>query len=133
VLITPGSEITALRVLFGELLEIPAVRAHIAALMAGSDGGWAPDLLLHTDSGPVPLAELTRSARALLLDFTGTLAAVAAPWRDRVDVVTGKAEGTDATAMLVRPDCYLAWASREQRPSGQELRCALTRWFGRAS
>jgi 2-polyprenyl-6-methoxyphenol hydroxylase-like FAD-dependent oxidoreductase len=130
VLIGPGSEITALRVLFGELLEMPAVRAHIAALLAGSAAGWAPDLVLHTDSGPVRLAELTRAARPLLLDFTGTLADVAGPWRDRVDVVTGKAEGTDATAMLVRPDCCLAWSSTAKRPDEQELRYALTRWFG---
>jgi hypothetical protein len=130
VLIGPGSEITALRMLFGELLDIPAVRAHIASLLAGSAGEWAPDLVLHTDSGPVRLAGLTSNARPLLLDLTGTLAEVAAPWRDRVDVVTGKAEGTDATAMLVRPDCYLAWSSTAERPDGQELRDALTRWFG---
>ena len=130
VLIGPGSEITALRVLFGELLEIPAVRAYIAALLAGSAAGWAPDLVLHTDSGPVRLAELTSNARPLLLDFTGTLAEVAAPWRDRVDVVAAKAEGTDATAMLIRPDCYVAWISTAERPDQQELREALTRWFG---
>jgi 2-polyprenyl-6-methoxyphenol hydroxylase-like FAD-dependent oxidoreductase len=131
VLIGPGSEITALRTLVGEFLDIPAVRAHIAALLAGDAGRWAPDLVLNPDSGPVRLAELTSNARPLLLDFTGTLAVVAGPWRDRVDVVTGKAEGTDATAMLVRPDCCLAWSSTAERPDEGELRDALARWFGR--
>jgi 2-polyprenyl-6-methoxyphenol hydroxylase-like FAD-dependent oxidoreductase len=142
-LLAPGSEVTALRVLFGELLRMPENAAHIAALMAGADiryetgdtdvplaGRWAPDLVLHGDAGPVRLAELTRGARPLLLDSTGTLSAIAAPWADRVDVVTAKIEGTDATALLLRPDCYVAWASTLEQPDEQALRVALTTWFG---
>jgi 2-polyprenyl-6-methoxyphenol hydroxylase-like FAD-dependent oxidoreductase len=144
-LIGPGAEITALRVLFGELLRKPEVAAHIAALMAGADvrydpdgtghplaGRWAPDLVLHTDAGALRLAERTRSARPLLLDSTGTLAAVAAPWSDRVDVVTAKIEGDGASALLLRPDCYVAWATDAAEPGGDEVRAALARWFGPA-
>ena len=153
VLVGPGSEITALRVLFGELLAKPENTRHVAALLAGADvryeagaaaldqvGRWAPDLVLHTDSGPVRLAELTVSARPLLLDLTGTLGAAAAPWGDRVDVITAKTEPTrsgtspagdgDVTAMLLRPDCYVAWASASDRPDERELRAALEHWFG---
>jgi 2-polyprenyl-6-methoxyphenol hydroxylase-like FAD-dependent oxidoreductase len=141
-LIAPGGEVTALRALVGELLAKPENAAHIAALLASADicydmgvpggtlvGRWAPDLVLHTEAGPVRLAELTRRARPLLLDFTGTLAAVAQPWRDRVDVVTGKVEGGTSTALLLRPDCYVAWESTVEKPDEDQLRTALARWF----
>lgn len=160
-LIAPGSEVTALRVLLGELLDKPANAAHVANLLAGADahyemggpggplvGRWAPDLVLHTDAGPVRLAELTCSARALLLDPTGTLARLAEPWRDRVDVYTGQldpgggrtdpgtgqVDGGTPTALLLRPDCYVAWQSTPDGSDGSDgdrLREALTRWFGR--
>ncbi|MFI9639296.1 FAD-dependent monooxygenase [Micromonospora sp. NPDC051925] len=157
-LISPGSEITALRVLLGELLARPENAAHVAALLAGADthyemggpggplvGRWAPDLVLHTDAGPVRLAELARPARALLLDPTGTLGPVAEPWRDRADVVTGKVDlgtgradaaggqrdGGGTTALLLRPDCYVAWQSTVDGSDEDWLRAALTRWFGR--
>jgi 2-polyprenyl-6-methoxyphenol hydroxylase-like FAD-dependent oxidoreductase len=142
-LIAPGSEVTALRALFGEFLAQPENAAHIAALLAGADirydmgvpggplvGRWAPDLVLHTNAGPVRLAELTRCARPLLLDFTGALCAVVEPWRDRIDVVTAKVEGSASTALLLRPDCYVAWESTMERPDEDQLRAALTRWFG---
>ena len=143
VLVRPGSDITALRVLFGELLAKPANRRHIAALMAGADvrydpgpatselaGRWAPDLVLHTDAGAVRLAELTVSARPLLLDFTGTLGAVAGRWADRVDLVTAKAAEGERTAMLLRPDCYVAWASDAEHPDEPELHAVLEHYFG---
>jgi 2-polyprenyl-6-methoxyphenol hydroxylase-like FAD-dependent oxidoreductase len=135
-LIGPGAEVTALRVLFGEMLRDRATVQRIADVISGADvryadmGGWAPDLSV----GGRRLAELTRAARPLLLDLTadGGLAAVAEPWRDRVDVVTGRGEGTEATGMLLRPDCYVAWESREARPDAASLRAALARWFGAA-
>ncbi|GII29229.1 FAD-dependent monooxygenase [Planotetraspora mira] len=153
VLVGPGSEITALRELFGELLEDRHTVQRLADLIAGAGirydmgavpadpaaasltGRWAPDLLLHTETGTVRLAELTRDARPLLLDLTdgGTLADSVAPWRDRVDVVTARCEDPNVTALLLRPDCYVAWASAAPGPDGrqrEELRSALTRWFG---
>jgi 2-polyprenyl-6-methoxyphenol hydroxylase-like FAD-dependent oxidoreductase len=132
VLIGPGPEVTALRTLFGELLQTPEVVRHIANLIAGSDisyamstasasplvGRFAPDL------GPV-----THAGRPLLVDNTGTLSEAAAPWRNRVDVIaTPPVAG--ATALLVRPDCYVAWASDAPSPDPDELRAALERWFG---
>jgi len=143
VLVRPGSDITALRVLFGELLAKPENTRHIAALMAGSDvrydpgpatsplaGRWAPDLVVHTDAGPVRLAELTVSARPLLLDFTGRLGAVAGRWADRVDLVAAKATDGENTAMLLRPDCYVAWASEAEHPDERELHAVLEHFFG---
>jgi 2-polyprenyl-6-methoxyphenol hydroxylase-like FAD-dependent oxidoreductase len=98
----PGPAVTALRALFTELMEEPEVVRRLAALIAGTDfryahcGAFAPDL-----------GGVTRSGRPLLVDNTGEFAAVVAPWRDRVDVVTAPVAG----ALLVRPDNYVAWSS----------------------
>ncbi|GAA3844905.1 FAD-dependent monooxygenase [Sphaerisporangium flaviroseum] len=105
-------------------------------------GGWAPDLTLDTDDGRVRLAELTRGARPLLLDLTadGWPAAESSAWRDRVDVVAARLAGTGGTghtapvtALLLRPDCYVAWATATLHPGDHDragLRAALSRWFG---
>jgi len=126
VLVGPGGEITALRQLFGELVEQPGTRRHLAALLAGADirydmpgaagphvGRWAPD---------VPgLSALTRTGRPVLLDPTGRM--TTGRWAGRVDVAA--APGLD-TALLLRPDCYVAWAGT----SGEGLEQALAAWFG---
>ncbi len=148
-LVAPGAEVTALRDLFTELLRDQHTVAHIANMMAGADirydmgvgdthelvGRWAPDLLLKTDNGPVRLAELTTAARPLLLDLTedASLTAAADGWRDRVDVVTARIEDVPTTGLLLRPDCYVAWATDTARPDQcdrESLRTALTTWFG---
>ncbi|MET8999792.1 FAD-dependent monooxygenase [Amycolatopsis sp. NPDC004169] len=140
-LISPGGDVTALRELFGELLRLPGTVQHIADLMSGADvryepgtdhpldGRWAPDLVL---DGGTRLAELTATARPLLLDFTGSLGDELRGWSDRVDHVTGHADA-DATALLVRPDGYVAWATSAAEPDDTDrkaLRAALERWFG---
>ncbi|MEK8107183.1 FAD-dependent monooxygenase [Micromonospora sp. M12] len=136
-LVGPGDEITGLRELFAELLRKPEVTGHVAALMSGADTHYpptpptrwpaaAPDVVVHGDHGTTRLAELTRAARPLLLDSTGAYAGVAAPWKDRVDVVTGPLEGTTATALLVRPDCFVAWSAGD----ADTLRASLTHHFG---
>ncbi|MFF0311694.1 FAD-dependent monooxygenase [Streptosporangium sp. NPDC004379] len=116
-----------------------------------------------TGTGPVRLAELTADARPLLLDLTGdaSLSGEPAGWDDRVKVVAARLLGPSApgaqggsgapdgsggsngsngeggtgeiTALLLRPDCYVAWASSSPRPDSgerEDLRAALTRWFG---
>ncbi|MEV7777013.1 FAD-dependent monooxygenase [Kitasatospora sp. NPDC088351] len=150
-LIAPGSDVTALRELLAELLGHRDTVQHLADLVAGTDvrydmggndghplvGRFAPDLDLRTPAGTVRLAELARSARPLLLDLTedSSAARAMAPWRDRVDIVTAQpqAPAPVATALLLRPDCYVAWASGSPRPdqAGLEaLRAAARRWFG---
>jgi hypothetical protein len=127
-----------MRTLFGELLEKPQVRDHMAHLLAGSDvrydvgdahplsGRLAPDLVL--DDGR-RVAELMHDARPVLLDLSGTLEVE----HDRVDVVTGTMADRPAAAMLIRPDGYVAWASdgvgAAELPN---LIAALERWFGPA-
>ncbi|MGH3382609.1 MAG: hypothetical protein ACRDP6_48560 [Actinoallomurus sp.] len=91
-------------------------------------GLFVPDLDLVTASGPVRLADLAHEAPPLLLDLTGDtgLQAVAARWKDRVDLVVAGCPRPPASGPLVRPDGYVAWAGEEH--AGLER--ALTRWFG---
>lgn len=147
-LMATGPEVTALRELFGELLHSKDNIRHVAELMAGDDvrhgttsehplaGLFAPDLALETGSGPTRLAELMRGARPVLLDLGAQphLAEAAADWKDRVDVVAAGCAQPPATALLVRPDGYVAWAASHDEPDGEVregLRRALAGWFGR--
>jgi hypothetical protein len=100
-------------------------------------GRWAPDLLLDTGNGPVRLADLTTTARPLLLDCTenACLAPEADGWRDRVDIVTARTRDTAVTGLLLRPDCYIAWATDTPHPGPDERESLLTMlstWFGGA-
>jgi hypothetical protein len=138
-LLAPGPEVDALRELFGELLELPSVREHMAHLLAGSDvrydvgdahplsGRLMPESALEDGRR---VAELLRDARPVLLDLSGGAFAVAAEdWVDRVDVVTGSITDSTVTGVLLRPDGYVAWAT--DAPDGPGLVAALERWFGR--
>jgi 2-polyprenyl-6-methoxyphenol hydroxylase-like FAD-dependent oxidoreductase len=139
-LTAPGPDVTALRELFGELLTDPGNIQHIADTMAGGDvryeagdhpltGRFAPDLELRTASGPTRLARLTRDARPLLLDMTETGLPSDGRWR----LVRAQPPAPDVTALLLRPDTYVAWACSRPRPGGEEidaLRMAAGRWLG---
>jgi len=126
-LLVPGTQVTALRQLFGELLALPGTRQYLLGLLAGSDAayemGSATGPLVGRRAPDLPgLRELTRAGRPLLLDPTGML--TAGPWAQQVDVVP--VEGLD-TALLLRPDCYVAW----QGTTSDGLNEALARWFGK--
>jgi hypothetical protein len=53
---------------------------------------------------------------------------------DRLTVAVGRPVGdVSATALLVRPDGYVAWASSAAAPGAgelRELRRVLAQWFG---
>lgn len=134
-LFSPGAEIAALRDLFGELLALPDVAAHMAGLLSGADvryevgddhplsGHLVPDLAL-TDGRRV--AELLHAGRPVLVgadvDCPRCVDVV------RVGIVDGPA------AMLIRPDGYVAWAADTFTPDAEDrLRAALARWFRTAS
>ncbi|MBB5782411.1 FAD-dependent monooxygenase [Nonomuraea jabiensis] len=140
-LMAPGGDVTALRLLFAELLGRTENLRLVAALLAGADvrydmgedhpaaptGWFVPSLDLTTGDGQRRrLAELLRDARPLLVDLTGgDLAATAEPWNEHVRRVTATADDAPAPALLIRPDGYVAWAGAD--PDG--LKAALTRWF----
>ncbi|MEU2287253.1 FAD-dependent monooxygenase [Streptomyces sp. NPDC013178] len=143
-LMNPDERIDPLRELFGELLALPAVNAHLANLVAGTDvsyGGpdgahpWvgrpAPSLELKTDDGRTSLPALMHAGRAVLLDLTGAVAAregaesLSARGVDVVPAVAGRDAGVEA--LLIRPDGHVAWAGAAGDPG---LREALTTWFG---
>ncbi|MFG2216725.1 FAD-dependent monooxygenase [Streptomyces sp. NPDC048685] len=149
-LTAPGSDTTALRELFTELLTGKEVVQRLADLTAGTDvryemgipdphpavGYFAPELELITGTEKVRLAELARSARPLLIDLTegGSVAAVLAKDQDAVDPVVAQVVGGPAglSALLVRPDGYVAWAGGSPVPDPAELaglRTAVERWF----
>ncbi|MGI5217708.1 FAD-dependent monooxygenase [Nocardia sp. CA-290969] len=140
-LLAPGPEVTALRELFAELLGIPEVAGHIGHLLAGSDvrydvgddhplsGRLVPDLALETADGTRRLADFMHGARPLLLDLGAGIAGTVGSGDD-LSIVTATTSGTEATALLVRPDGYIAWATDGSTDTG--LRAALDRWFGPA-
>jgi 2-polyprenyl-6-methoxyphenol hydroxylase-like FAD-dependent oxidoreductase len=145
-LIRPGTEVTALRDLFAELLEDPDVARRLGDLVSGNEnrydvdadahplaGHWVPDFAIAGADGPRRIAELARDGRPLLIDLTegAVVAAAAADIADRITVASGRPVGDmSAEALLVRPDGYVAWASSAPKPDVDELRGVLAHWFG---
>jgi 2-polyprenyl-6-methoxyphenol hydroxylase-like FAD-dependent oxidoreductase len=148
-LVRPGPEITALRQLFSELLTDSDIALRLNNLISGAEnryltepdahpltGHWVPDFGVTNGAEPRRVAELARTGRPLLLDLTesGSLAAAVVDAADQLTVAAGHPVGdVPATAVLVRPDGYVAWASSAAAPDERdlgELRRALTRWFG---
>jgi bifunctional hydroxylase/dehydrase len=135
----------------GELVGYPEVARHLAAMVSGLEirydvgtgshpllGMRMPPLALTVKGRATSTAELLRPARGLLLDLADNpeLRRRSAGWTDRIDLVT-TAPGQPAagsplagtTAVLVRPDGYVAWAAPG---SHHDLPMALERWFGPA-
>ncbi len=143
-LVRPGTEITALRAMFAELLDDPNNAKRISDLLSGNDnryelgahplaGHWVPDFSVESDGSRTRIAELARSGRPLLIDLTeqACIADANIAAAERVTVVSGRAVGdVAATALLIRPDGYVAWASSEPQPDTDELRPILRDWFG---
>ncbi|MGW3495965.1 FAD-dependent monooxygenase [Streptomyces sp. NPDC001020] len=147
-LTAPGSDTTALRELFTELLAQKQVVQHLADLTAGTDvrydmgitdphpavGYFAPDLELVTGTEKLRLAEIARNARPLLIDLTEdqSLATALTDARDVIDLVIAQHGPAGLTGLLIRPDGYVAWACGTTHPDPAELadlRAAVQRWF----
>ncbi|MCF3179845.1 MULTISPECIES: FAD-dependent monooxygenase [unclassified Streptomyces] len=142
-----GAEVQPLRDSLKELMAYEDVARHLAAMVTGLEityevgrgthpllGRRMPHLELAGADGPTSSTELLRPGRGVLLDLADNprLRGRAAPWAERVDTVTarprGAAEGLhDTTALLIRPDGYVAWAAPG---SHHDLPMALDRWFG---
>src|SRR3984957_16561930 len=146
-LVRPGTEVTALRGLFSEFLEDPNNAKRLSDLLSGNDnrydlgadahplaGRWVPDFAVRNGETTRRVAELARSGRPLLIDLTegAVVVAVTSDVAERITVAAGSPETGDvsATALLVRPDGYVAWASSAPQPEVDELRRVLRDWFG---
>jgi 3-(3-hydroxy-phenyl)propionate hydroxylase len=98
-----------------------------------------PDLDIITRDGPVRVFELLHEARPVLLEL-GSPSLDAGAWFDRVQHVLATYDGAwelpvlgevaAVTAVLVRPDGYVAWVGED---SAEGLTETLTTWFGSAS
>jgi 2-polyprenyl-6-methoxyphenol hydroxylase-like FAD-dependent oxidoreductase len=137
----------ALRETIADLLKSAEPRKRYAAMMFGLDihydlgvghpllGRRMPDLDLVTADGPQRVFTLLHDARAVLINFGDVLDMT--PWVDRVRHVDAEYTGTwelpaigtvpAPTAVLVRPDGYVAWVGD---PTRRGLADALTTWFG---
>src|SRR5439155_7416971 len=124
-------------------------RKRLAGIMSGLDihydfgeghpllGRRMPDLDLVTAGGPARVFELLHEARPVLLNLSEPGALNITPWADRVQRIDADYAGVwelpvlgvvdSPTAVLVRPDGYVAWVG-EGTDAG--LRDALTTWFG---
>jgi 2-polyprenyl-6-methoxyphenol hydroxylase-like FAD-dependent oxidoreductase len=146
-----GEYADALRDLIDELLAYPEPLRHVGSMIEGSDvryqmpagpvpphalaGRLAPDLRLESSEGRTRVAELARTGRGVLIDLTdgGTVAPVAAGWCGQVSVITARCLGgpAPASAMLMRPDGHVAWASGpDAADPALGLDQALRTWFG---
>jgi hypothetical protein len=100
-------------------------------------GRRMPDLDLMTPSGPMRVFTLLHKARPILLNFGDPTNFDPALWADRVPLIEARYEGTwelpgvgvvkAPTAVLVRPDGYVAWIGDGAHAG---LVDALTTWFG---
>ena len=137
----------ALREMFGDLLAVPEARRVLAGEMTQLGlrydfgeghpllGRRMPDLEVRSDDSPVRVYSMMHRAQALLIDLRGGLDI--GGWSDRVRTVRASYDGPwdlpvlgevkAPSAVLVRPDGYVAWVG-EGTDAG--LAEALTRWFG---
>ncbi|MEQ3552800.1 FAD-dependent monooxygenase [Pseudonocardia nematodicida] len=149
-----GPEADPLRALFTELIGLDEVKRHLAGTVSGLDVAYEVGPGAHPLLGrrlpprplepPVPPStfDLLHPARGVLLVAPGPAAdgpaAIADGWTDRVDVVVAgvvpAGDGdpvTGTTALLVRPDGHVVWATTTDAPDGTDgLRDALRSWFG---
>jgi 2-polyprenyl-6-methoxyphenol hydroxylase-like FAD-dependent oxidoreductase len=145
----------ALRDFTAELLAMDEPRRRFGAMISGLDveydlgeghqllGRRMPDLDLVTADGPLRVFNLLHDARPVLLDLGAPGGLEIAPWADRVRAIDASYDGDwelpaigavpAPTAVLIRPDGYVAWVGEETQAgfAGQErLADALTTWFG---
>jgi len=139
----------ALREAVAELLGMEEPRKRFAGMMSGLDirydlgdghpllGRRVPDLDLRASDTPATIFSLLHDARPALLNLGGAGSIDIGPWADRVRPVEARADGPwelpvvgrvpAPTAVLIRPDGYVAWVGDGTDGGLDE---ALTTWFG---
>ena len=92
-------------------------------------GRSAPDLEFEDGR---KLGDFCRTGSGLLFDFVGDIrvSTLGARWRGRLNTITTRLKkNSDLTALLVRPDGFVAWASNGQ-PELDGAASALRMWLG---
>jgi 2-polyprenyl-6-methoxyphenol hydroxylase-like FAD-dependent oxidoreductase len=132
-----------------DLASMDEPRKRLAGIASGLDihyelgeghpllGRRIPDLDLVTADGPLRVFELLHDAKPVLLNLGERGGFDITPWAGRVQLIDAEYAGewelpvlgavTAPTAVLVRPDGYVAWVG-DGADTG--LRDALTTWFG---
>ncbi len=151
----PDERTKALRDTVAEFLRSDEPRRRFAAMMFGLDihydlglsdigdrhpllGRRMPDLDLVTANGSLRVFTLLHDARPALLNLGEPGGIDITPWADRVQLIDAKSANrtwelpavgpvTAPTAVLIRPDGYVAWVGD---PTQLGLADALTTWFG---
>ena len=143
------ARLEALRETVSELLSMEEPRKRYAGMLSGLDihydlgeghpllGRRMPDLDLVTADGPLRVFTLLHDARPVLLNLGEPGGFDIAPWAERVRMIDARYAGpwelpvlgavTAPTAVLIRPDGYVAWVGDLTDPG---LPDALTTWFG---
>jgi aromatic ring hydroxylase-like protein len=148
----PDDRIEALRDAVDELVSLEEPRKRFAGMLSGLDvhydlgeghpllGRRVPDLDLATADGPLRVFALLHDARPVLLNLGEPGSLDIAPWAERAQLVDARYDGPwelpvlgavdAATAVLIRPDGYVAWVGNG---TDVGLSDALTTWFGPAA
>lgn len=139
----------ALVAIVSEITAMTQPRVWLAGVMSGLNvhydlgdghpllGRRVPDLDVVTADGTCRVFHFLHEARPMLLDFTGSAHDIS-PWAARVQLIDATYDGDwelpvigavrAPTALLVRPDGYVAWVGEG---TAEGLTDALTTWFGR--
>jgi hypothetical protein len=139
----------ALADVVSELAMMDEPRKRLAGIVSGLDihydlgeghpllGRRMPDLDLATASGPLRVFTLLHDAKPVLLNLGEPDSFDITQWADRVQLIDAEHDGpwelpvlgavTAPTAVLIRPDGYVAWVGKPTHPGLHE---ALTTWFG---
>jgi 2-polyprenyl-6-methoxyphenol hydroxylase-like FAD-dependent oxidoreductase len=132
-----------------ELANMDEPRKRLVGIVSGLDihydlgeghpllGRRMPDLDLVRADGPLRLFTLLHDAKPVLLNLGEPGSFDIAPWADRVQLIDAEYGGpwelpvlgavTAPTAVLIRPDGYVAWVGE---PADPGLPDALSTWFG---
>jgi 2-polyprenyl-6-methoxyphenol hydroxylase-like FAD-dependent oxidoreductase len=146
----PDERTQALRETIADILRADEARRRFTATMSGLDihydlgeghpllGRRMPDLDLVTANGPLRVFTLLHDARPVLLNLGEPGGFYIGPWVDWVRLVDADYVGAwelpalgavaAPTAVLIRPDGYVAWVGEDLVHTG--LPDALATWFG---